>query len=132
MSFKFSRSSLNRLNTVNCDLKEVAMRAIDITTVDFGIPQYGGLRTVEEQQALYKDGKSMCDGIEKPSYHQSGNALDFYAYVDGKASWKKEHLAMVAAAFLQAASELGIKLEWGGLWRNFVDMPHVQLTFTEK
>lgn len=128
MSFKFSRTSLNRLNTTNRDIQRVAMRAIEITVIDFGIPQYGGLRTASEQKYLFDQDKSMCDGYEKKSYHQSGNALDFYAYVDGKASWDTEHLALVASAFLQAASELGIKLEWGGLWKGFRDMPHVQLS----
>lgn len=125
--FKFSRSSLNRLSTVNGDLQKIAMRAIEITSIDFGIPRHGGLRTAEEQRILCDEGKSLCDGYDKLSYHQTGNALDFYAYVDGRASWDTEHLAMVAAAFLQSASELGIILEWGGLWKNFVDMPHVQL-----
>jgi len=128
MSFKFSRTSLNRLNTANRDIQKVAMRAIEITVIDFGIPQYGGLRTASEQKYLFDQDRSKCDGYEKKSYHQSGNALDFYAYVDGKASWNTEHLAMVAAAFLQAASELGVKLEWGGLWLNFKDYPHVQLS----
>lgn len=127
MAFKFSRTSLNRLNTVNRDLQKIAMRAIEITAVDFGIPRHGGLRTPSEQEVLFNEGKSLCDGYDKCSLHQTGNALDFYAYVDGKASWEPEHLAMVAAAFLQASSELCIYLEWGGLWANFVDMPHVQL-----
>jgi len=54
-------------------------------------------------------------------------ALDVYAYVDGAASWRPQHLATVAAAMLQAANELGVRLEWGGLWRSFVDMPHFQI-----
>ena len=62
------------------------------------------------------------------AYHQTGNAVDVYAYVDGKASWDHEHLASVAAAMLQASSELGIPLEWGGLWKGFCDRPHFQLS----
>ena len=34
----------------------------------------------------------------------------------------------VAAAMLQASSELGIPLEWGGLWKGFCDRPHFQLS----
>ncbi|MEO5344604.1 MAG: hypothetical protein H7842_15010, partial [Gammaproteobacteria bacterium SHHR-1] len=58
---------------------------------------------------------------------------DFYAYVDGRASWEREHLAMVAAAFLQAASHLGYAISWGGLWKQRGggiygwDMVHVEL-----
>lgn len=86
--------------------------------------------------ALFMAGKSTCDGIHKKSYHQTGKALDFYAYIDGRASWSPYDLVKVAAAFLQAASELGYKLQWGGHFRPFKeidgsisgwDMPHVQL-----
>ena len=108
------------------DLRRVADRAIQITKIDFGIPHGGGVRSAEFQNSLYKEGLSMCDGYEKLSNHQTGNALDFYAYVDGKASWEHEHLAQVACAFLQAANELGVKLKWGGLFQSFTDMPHVE------
>lgn len=125
--FKFGSRSLSILEEVHSDIQRVAHRAIQITPIDFGIPSTGGLRTAEVQNELFRNGKSKLDGYKKKSYHQSGRALDFYAYVDGKASWDELHLAMVATAFLQAASELGVKLEWGGLWRSFKDMPHVQL-----
>lgn len=127
MTFKFSRNSIERMNGVDKNLRNVAYRALQISKVDFGIPAYGGRRTAEEQKQLFDDGKSQLDGTNKKSYHQTGKALDVYAYVDGKASWEKEHLAMVAAAMLQAASEMGVKLEWGGLWTSFVDMPHFQI-----
>ena len=121
-----SRSKANRQG-VDSRLIEISDLAIQLTVIDFGIPSSGGLRTREEQRKLFDDGKSKADGTIKLSNHQSGRALDFYAYVDGKASWDEYHLAMVAAAFLQAASILGYELEWGGLWRSFKDYPHVQL-----
>lgn len=127
MSFNFSDSSINRLNTVDAKLQEIAHLAIEITKVDFGIPPYGGTRTPEEQNKLFHDKKSQLDGYSKKSHHQTGRALDVYAFVNGKASWENEHLAMVAAAMIQAANHLGYKIEWGGLWDNFVDMPHFQL-----
>ena len=127
MSFQFSNASANRLQTVDPRLQAIANYALEITKVDFGIPSNGGLRTAEEQNALYHGGKSQLDGYKKKSFHQTGKALDVYAFVNGRASWEKEHLSMVAAAMLQAASELGYKLTWGGLWRNFEDYPHFQL-----
>lgn len=127
MSFFLSQRSLDRREGVNPALIEICDLAIQITKVDFGIPRDGGLRTATRQKELFDDEKSMCDGFEKISNHQFGLALDFYAYVDGKASWEPEHLAMVACAFLQAASILGYKLRWGGLFKNFKDMPHVEL-----
>jgi peptidoglycan LD-endopeptidase CwlK len=125
--FFFGQKSKNVLLSVNPKLQEIAEEAIKITKIDFGFPSSGGKRTPEEQNQLFRDGKSQLDGYDKKSYHQTGNALDFYAFVDGKASWDKYHLAMVAAAFLQAASNLGYKLTWGGLWQNFQDYPHVQI-----
>ena len=125
--FKLSNRSKERREGVNSRLIEICDFAIAITIIDFGIPAFGGTRTDEEQLALFHAGKSMCDGIDKRSYHQTGRALDFYAYVDGKASWNEHHLATVAAAFLQSAAMLGYKLQWGGLWVGFRDMPHVQL-----
>ena len=127
MSFQFSNASANRLQTVDPRLQAIANYAIEITKVDFGIPSTGGLRTEEEQNKLYHQGKSRLDGYKKRSNHQHGLALDVYAFVDGKASWEKEHLAMVAAAMLQAASGLGYELSWGGLWKSFEDYPHFQL-----
>lgn len=127
MGFKFSERSVARMSGVDPRLKNIAHRAIEISTIDFGVPAFGGKRTADEQYALFKAGTSKADGVRRQSKHQSGLALDVYAYVDGKASWDTEHLALVAAAMLQAASELGYKLEWGGLWKSFRDMPHFQL-----
>lgn len=129
MSFKLSDKSKQRRAGIDPRLIEISDLAIQISVIDFGIPGDGGLRLAERQNELFEDGKSKADGYDKLSEHQSGNALDFYAYVDGAASWEPEHLAMVAAAFLQAAAMLGYKLKWGGLWKSFKDMPHVQLGY---
>lgn len=126
MTYFLSNTSESRLQDIHPDLLAVCYRSLQISTVDFGIPEHGGLRSVAIQKMLFDTGKSMCDGTKKLSKHQSGDALDFYAYVDGKASWELGHLTTVAAAFLQAASELGVRLQWGGYWKNFRDMPHIQ------
>lgn len=127
MIFRFSRTSERYLSTVDERLQAIARRAIQISKIDFGIPEFGGLRTAEEQNVLYSRGSSQLDGYNKRSYHQTGKALDVFAYVDGRASWEREHMAMVACAMLQAANDLGYKLKWGGLWSSFVDMPHFEL-----
>lgn len=114
--YKFSNRSNQRRAGVDPRLMAISDRALEISVVDFGIPKHGGLRTAEEQNKLYKNNKSRADGYNTKSYHQSGKALDFYAFVNGKASWHPGHLAIVASAFLQAAAELGHRLTWGGLW----------------
>ena len=125
--FKFSETSKSRREGVDLRLIEISDMAITLSRVDFGIPEHGGYRSTETQQGLYADKKSKADGVKKKSFHQSGLALDVYAYVDGKASWEHRDLAMVAAAMLQSASVLGYKLKWGGHFKNFIDLPHFQL-----
>lgn len=125
--FKLSKRSKQRREGIDPRLIEISDLAIQISVVDFGHPADAGKREAERQHELYLQGSSKCDGYKNLSRHQSGKALDFYAYVNGKASWQTEHLALVAAAFLQAASILGYKLQWGGLWTSFKDYPHVEL-----
>jgi len=127
MTFRFSSTSLVRRSHVDKRLIEISDLALTLSVIDFGVPRYGGIRTAEEQRDLYDAEKSNCDGTVKLSNHQMGKALDVYAYVDGKASWDRYDLSMVAAAMLQAASMLGYKLKWGGLWAKFKDYPHFEL-----
>ena len=131
--FRFSETSLGRLSGTNAHVKETMELAIALSSIDFGIPEYGGLRTADDQAALFAAGKSKCDGRINKSNHQGGDAADVYAYVDGKASWEKEHLALVAIYVLTAANKLGYQCEWGGIWvkkgRHYGwDMPHFNIT----
>lgn len=129
--FQFGARSRERMVGVHPDLIRCAEVALSVSVMDFGIPEFGGIRTAEEQSSLFKRGLSKADGIKKKSDHQSGKALDVYAFHEGKASWEPGHLAMVAVAMLTAASMLGIRIGWGGMWgggpyrkEGFVDMPH--------
>jgi len=125
--FKLSESSKKNREGINPDLVAISDLAITISKVDFGHGKFSGMRDKDTQNGLFRAGKSKADGYVKLSNHQSGQALDFYAYVDGKASWDKLDLAIVACAFLQAASILGFRLGWGGAFRSFDDYPHVEL-----
>jgi len=127
MSFKLGKNSINNLVGVDGRLIAIADLAITLSNIDFGIPSTGGLRSTEDQAKLFEDGVSKADGVNNKSYHQSGKALDVYAYVDGKASWDKLHLALIASSMLQASAQLGYKLKWGGLWKSWQDMPHFEL-----
>ena len=123
---KFSQASENRFVGVDEDIVKVCHRALELCPIDFGIPPHGGYRDAMEQNDLFIRGASKCDGFKNKSYHQSGRAIDVYAYVDGAASWKVEHLTTVAVAMMQAASEQGVRMEWGGFFKSFKDMPHFQ------
>jgi len=125
--FKLGNNSIKNLTGVDGRLIEIADLAITISPIDFGIPSTGGLRSEEDQAQLFKDGVSKADGVNNKSYHQSGKAVDLYAYVDGKASWDKAHLTIIATSMLQAAAQLGYPLKWGGLWKSWQDMPHYEI-----
>lgn len=131
--FSLSSTSKNNREGVDIRLIQISDLAITISIIDFGHGKYAGLRTPETQNQLFKDNKSRADGYKNLSNHQSGKALDFYAYVNGRASWAPEYLAMVAAAHLQAASMLSYRIKWGGLFRTKRnklygwDCPHLEL-----
>jgi len=125
--FELGKNSVTNMAGIDSRLMDIVEVAIKLSNIDFGIPSSGGLRTTEDQAALFTAGKSKCDGRTNKSYHQTGKAVDVYAYVDGKASWDHLHLTHIAAAMLQASAQLGYELKWGGLWNSWQDMPHFEI-----
>ena len=121
--YALSGTSIERLQGVDVRIVSIVNHALKISCIDFGIAEYGGLRSTEVQNYLFQNGASQCDGIHKKSKHQYGTAVDIFAYVDGQASWQIPHLAMVAAAFLQAACILNYALQWGGHFRPLQSQP---------
>ncbi|MED4922887.1 LysM peptidoglycan-binding domain-containing protein [Anoxybacillus geothermalis] len=90
-----------------------------------------GLRTVEEQNELYaqgrtKPGKIVTNAKGGYSYHNYGLAFDFAVLNDdGSVNWKVDEQWKRVGAI---GKSLGF--EWGGDWRgNLVDYPHLQYTF---
>ena len=116
MAFKFSKRSKRILETTDPRIQELFNLVLSRSPIDFGIANLGGYRTPEEQYSLYSSTpqKSKCDGYDKKSYHQTGRALDIYAYLNGGASWDRVHLAIIAGIAYSCAEELGLKLKWGG------------------
>lgn len=126
----FSPSSIAMLTTLQTPLVKMLEYAITTTPVDFGIVNpTGGYRTPEMQYKLYCEGKSNCDGVNTKSHHQSGWAVDVFAYDQGEAIWDGYYMTLLAAHLLQAASRFGLVLEWGGFWNN-PDCPHFQVLGT--
>lgn len=124
--WKLSESSLKNREGIDDRLIKICDRALELSTLDFGIPKYGGLRTYDEQKKLHEDEKSKCDGKIYRSQHQFGLAIDFFAYSDAVASWDERHMTCVACAFLQSASEMRYPVVWGGHWFE-PDMPHIEI-----
>lgn len=63
------------------------------------------------------------------SRHLKGEALDFVPLdpTTGKGRFDRALAIEVAAAFMDAGLELGVPVRWGGMWRNFEDIPHIEL-----
>ena len=117
--FYLGKNSKENIKGVDQRLIAIVNQALSISLIDFGIPRDGGVRSDARQLAMFIDPniKTNCDGIEHRSKHQDGLAIDFYAYIDGKASWDETHLSHVACSLLQAASQLGVKVKWGGFFK---------------
>jgi len=115
--FKLSQRSLDELNGVDPRLVAVVKRAIQLTTVDFGVTE--GLRSLETQRKYVAAGKSQT----MKSKHIDGKAVDLVAYVNGKVSWELNLYDNIADAMTKAAKELGLPLRWGAAW----NIPDIRL-----
>jgi len=136
--YQWGQTSLNRMKGLDEKLVRVLFRAIRIASmkkdgIDMSIPQFGGIRTADEQNKLFENGFSKCDGYNKKSYHQSGKAVDVIPYIKGGnvyslPSEEQEVLfGKVAVCMLEAAAMEGVKLNWGGNWKSWLDRPHFEI-----
>lgn len=97
------------------------------------------VRTVAEQDALYAQGRTKkgnivtnARGINYSSMHQFGAAFDFFLDMDVDGDGKTSDDSFNNATRLfNKVGKLGqsIGLEWGGSWKNPVDLPHFQLPY---
>ena len=110
MSFTLSQRSISRLDGLKPELVSVVRRAIELTTVDFGVTE--GLRSVETQKKYVAAGKSQTMN----SKHLTGDAVDLVAFVDGAVSWELNLYDNIADAMRQAAEEYNVALRWGAAW----------------
>lgn len=121
-----SARSKAKMAGVHEDLKNVVSLALLLSPYDFAITS--GVRSAEEQRALFASGKSNADGINAKSRHQTGHAVDFMVYDEnGKGTWEWKYYKAVADAFKEAANQLDIPIVWGGDWTSIKDGPHIEL-----
>lgn len=125
--------SEERLRAVHPSLAARVRTMLDLCAaqgVPFLVTQ--GLRTWEEQDALYAKGRTKAPIGKKyivtnakggQSYHNFGLAIDIVILdAIGKADWDTSHPGWRLAA--DVGKSLG--LEWGGDWTSFKDLPHFQ------
>jgi len=124
--YELSSKSLSKLKGVHPDLVRVAKRAIELTSIDFGISD--GVRTQTRQLELVGQGKSETENskhlLQSSGY---GHAIDVYAWVNGKANWTNRMYGPIVQAFVTAAIEEEVQLRFGHLWLTFWDSVHIEL-----
>jgi len=128
--YKFSKRSLDNLSNVDKRLVDICNELIK--EVDFTVIE--GHRSLERQLELYQQGFSQIDGITKKGKHNylPSRAIDIIPYKKGYNPFdgSKESNDMfkdLAIRFKRVANELNIKVEWGGDWKSFKDLPHFQI-----
>lgn len=126
MATKLTAASIKRLEGVHPHLVAVVKRAAEITRQPFQITE--GLRTLSRQRELVRRGASRTlrsRHLKAPN--GLGHAIDVVAMIGGRISWEVPLYHVIADAMRQAATQLGIRIEWGGDWVEFFDGPHFQL-----
>lgn len=112
MSFKFSKSSLDKLSKVHPDLQRVIKRALELSTIDFSVNESS--RTLQRQKELMAQGTTQTLNskhlVQSDGY---GYAVDLVPY---PLSWQLEKFYPIAEAVKKASEELSVKIRWGGAW----------------
>jgi peptidoglycan L-alanyl-D-glutamate endopeptidase CwlK len=146
--YKLCERSKKNLQGVHPNLVAVLEAAITNSPFEFIITD--GIRTVEQQQELYKKGRTeesikrgeiivtQLDGIKKKSNHQVkpdgyGYAVDLYTdtnrngKLDACEITDTTGLKLVATHIKDTAKSLEIQITWGGDFTSFKDYPHFEL-----
>lgn len=132
--FEFGSTSEERRKDVSDNLIITSDRSLICSPIDFGVPMYGGKRTAPEQNSIYVQGYSKCDGYNKLSKHQEENdegkglALDLVPYIPGKGFRYDAYgrFGIIGMLMLEAWEELqevgeipkDKYLHWGGFWKS--------------
>jgi len=115
MAFKLSGRSLGKLEGVHPVLVDTVKRAIEVSSVDFGVIY--GVRSLAEQKRLYEAKRSQTMKskhlVQEDGY---SHAVDLMAYDGSNPSWDIVMYDDIADAMKEAALETGAKICWGAAW----------------
>jgi len=104
------------------NLRKIADKVLAYNVLDCMVDC--GYREKAEQHRLYLINKSKVEWPHSKHNHLPSKAMDLVPVINGKASWNHYHCSVLAGLVLAAASELGVKIRWGGNW----DMDHEPIT----
>jgi peptidoglycan L-alanyl-D-glutamate endopeptidase CwlK len=131
------KSTVNQINKLHPSVRDEVFTIIKecdlVLTGRSKIRVTQGLRTFEEQDALYqqgrtKSGKKVTNAKAGQSVHNYGFAVDICLIIDGKTAswdtvkdWDNDQISdwnECVKIFLKYG------WDWGGNWKTFKDMPH--------
>lgn len=133
MTFQLGRRSIDRLAGVHPDLVRVVRGAALHYKPAEQFIVAEGLRTLDRQKDLWTAGKTRT----MRSRHLTGHAVDLAPLVDVdrdgdlELTWERAHFYPIVDAMRASAAAAGVLIEWGGDWKDFVDMPHWQLPWSK-
>ena len=117
----FSKRSTDNLATCHRDLQKVAHEAIK--HFDFTVIQ--GHRGKAEQNKAYREKKSKLQWPLSRHNKLPSLAMDC---VPHPLNWQdKASFDKMGAVMKEAAKTVGVKIKWGGDFRDWYDGPHVEL-----
>jgi len=118
---KFSNRSQKRLSTCEQPLQDLfneVIKHIDCTVLD-------GYRDKERQNKVFNEGKSKARFPQSRHNTYPSQAIDVIPY---PVDWEDINRFYEFAGIVQGiASQMNIKIKWGGNFKNFFDGPHYQL-----
>ena len=137
---QYGQGSLAALKGVHPNL--VSLFKEVLVEIDHTIIQ--GLRTKEEQDRLFKEGKSKLRGDDSGAKHVRGLAIDAAPYpvvfpenckTQGERIKAYGRFYFFAGYVLAKAKEMGLRIRWGGDWdgdydfsdQSFDDLVHFEL-----
>lgn len=118
---KFSASSQEKLNTCHSDLNRLfseVVKYMDCTILE-------GERSQEKQDKAFSEGKSQAQYPNSNHNTKPSNAVDVVPY---PVDWNNIERFYEFAGFVKGvASQMGIKIKWGGDFKSFFDGPHFEV-----
>jgi len=140
MKDKISEERVLKLHpAVRNEAKQVIENAELLFPENIRIRIVQGLRTIAEQDALFNKVPKVTKAKGGQSYHNYGLAVDFALLYDKDKNGTFEELSWDAAKDFDKDGKADWNevvnefekhgWEWGGKWRTFKDLPHVQKTF---
>ena len=126
---KFSKVSLQRLETCHADLQKICKEVIKYYDISI---LYGHRNRTDQDQA-FEDGASKLKYPKSKHNQMPSLAVDIAPY---PIAWEKEKSFYYLAGMIKAEAEkLGVKIRWGGDWdgdgdlsdQTFFDLVHYEI-----